>query len=93
MFLNADRVLKECQKIKHNVDGTGGDNFVATFSKFAAEYPNFILAQVFGPVTVISLQSPLMVSHLVRDEKVDSSVNGLVNDAAHDWCKERSPFL
>jgi len=93
VFLNADRVSKEHRKIKHNVDGTGGDNFIATFAKFTSEYPNFVLAEVFGPVTVISLQSPFMVSQLVRDEKVDSSVNGLVNDAAHGWWKEKNSLL
>jgi len=93
VFLNADRVLKERWKIKHNVDGTGGDNFIATFAKFTSEYSNFVLAEVFGPVTVISLQSPLMVSQLVQDKKVDSSVNGLVNDVAHGWWKEKNSLL
>jgi hypothetical protein len=92
-LLNAGRVSKERQKIKKHHDGTGGDNFIASFAKFTSEYPEFILAERMGSITVISLQSPFMATQLVKEEKLGLPVNGLVNDAAHGWWKERNYLL
>ena len=92
-LLNIDRVAKERQKVKRDHNSTNGDDFIASFAKFITEHAEFVLSEVFGPVTVIALQSPFMASQLVHGEKLDQPINGLVNDAAHGWWKERNYLL
>jgi hypothetical protein len=58
VLLNADRVKKERQKIKHDTD-SGGDNFIAAFAKFTEEYPGFVIYSTLGMITVISVQTKL----------------------------------
>jgi hypothetical protein len=87
IHVNADRVSKDRQKIKRGIDGHDtGDAFIATFAEFDLNHPGFLVSEVFGAVTAISLQTPLMVSQLVHD-------NGLVNDAAHGWWREPANSL
>jgi len=94
IYMNADRVSKERQKIKSSIKGlANGDAFIADFANFDITHPAFLVSESFGAVTVLSFQTPLMVSQLVHDEWLDSPVNGLVNDAAHGWWKERNSLL
>jgi hypothetical protein len=87
--MNMDRVSKEWQKIKHDIKGlANGDAFIADFASFNITHPAFLVSEVFGAITVISFQMPLMVSKLIHDDWLDSLVNGLVNDAAHGWWSE-----
>ncbi|KIM38444.1 hypothetical protein M413DRAFT_12871 [Hebeloma cylindrosporum] len=92
VFLNADRVSKERQKIKHSTD-SGGDSFIAAFAKFTEEYPGFVIYSTLGKVTVISVQTKFMQSTLFKESQLDGPVNGTVNDAAHGWWKERNSLL
>lgn len=89
VLLNAHRVSKEKQKIKNLT----GDSFIAAFAQFSMDHPGFVVHAQLGEVTVISLQSPFMVSQLVKDGSIDGPVNGTVNDAAHGWWKERTSLL
>ena len=94
VYVNADRVSKERQKIICGTEGSqGGDSFIATFAAFDRNHPAFLVSEVFGAVTVISFQTPLMVSQLVHDDILESPVNGLVNDAAHGWWREQNSLL
>ncbi|KAF9522542.1 hypothetical protein CPB83DRAFT_917241, partial [Crepidotus variabilis] len=92
VLLNKDRIAKERQKITRGADG-GGDAFVATFAEFTTTYPDFLIFHIFGPVTVLSLQTPFMRSKLVSKNTLDEPINGLVNDAAHGFWKERNSLL
>ena len=94
VYINADRVSKERQKIWRGMDGFGsGDSFIAAFAAFDTNHPGFLVSEVFGSVTVISFQTPFMLSRLVHEYIVDDAVNGLVNDAAHSWWKEANSLL
>ncbi|KAF8066481.1 hypothetical protein FPV67DRAFT_1417206 [Lyophyllum atratum] len=92
VFLNADRVSKERSKLKRGTE-LGGDGFIAAFSIFCTERPNFVINHIFGPVTVISVQTLFMRSQIVKEELLDGPINGTVNDAAHGWWKERNSLL
>ena len=92
-LLNIDRVAKERQRVKRGHDSTNGDDFIAAFAKFTTEHADFVLLENIGSITVVALQSPFMVSQLVREEKLDLPINGFVNDAAHGWWKERNHLL
>lgn len=94
IYINAERVSKERLKIKQGPDGlASGDAFIAAFAEFDLNHPAFLVSEVFGAVTVISFQTPLMVSQLIHDTILDQPVNGLVNDAAHGWWKEQNSLL
>lgn len=92
VLLNADRVSKERQKVK-NGQIQSADGLIAAFSKFTKEHPNFVIHSNLGEQTVICLQTPFMRSQLVKNSRMDGSVNGTVNDAAHGWWKERTSLL
>jgi len=91
IYMNADRVSKDRQKIKWDIKGlANGDAFIADFD---TTHPAFLVSETFGAITVLSFQTPLMASQLVHDDWLDSPVNGLVNDAAHGWWNERNSLL
>ncbi|KAF5378164.1 hypothetical protein D9615_007525 [Tricholomella constricta] len=92
VLLNADRVSKERKSVKRGAD-TGGDSFIRAFSDFEVNHPGFIIASTLGRVTVISLQTKFMRSQLLKEEILNEPVNGMVNDAAHGWWKERTSLL
>ena len=92
VLLNAHRVSKEKQKTKKGT-GLTGAAFLAKFAQFSRDHPGFVVHTQIGEITVISLQSPFMVSQLVKDGIVDGPVNGTVNDAAHGWWKGRTSLL
>jgi hypothetical protein len=92
VLLNPDRVRKEKQKLKKG-DTHGGDTFIAEFSNFSEARPGFVIYSQLGAVTVIVLQTPFMVSQLVKDDILTGALNGLVSDAAHGWWRERTSLL
>ncbi|KAF5379467.1 hypothetical protein D9615_006598 [Tricholomella constricta] len=92
VLLNADRVSKERKSVKRGAD-TDGDSFIRAFSDFEVNHPGFIIASTLGRVTVISLQTKFMRSQLLKEEILNEPVNGMVNDAAHGWWKERTSLL
>ncbi|KAJ7719646.1 hypothetical protein B0H16DRAFT_1336531, partial [Mycena metata] len=93
VYLNADRVRKERDKIKQG-DGQGGDGFIAEFAAFAETYTNFVVYSQLGAVTVICMQTPFMASQLLKAELITTGpVNGLVSDAAHGWWLIRTSLL
>ena len=95
-LLNANRVSKERLKIKNSVSGgTGGnaDSFVAAFSQFDEDHPNFVRLSVLGKIAVISMQTAFMASRVIHDDIDDSPINGLVNDAAHGWWQSKNCLL
>lgn len=81
------------QENQSQIFRTLGDMFLAKFAKFSRDHPGFVVYTQIGEITVISLQSPFMVSQLVKDGNVDGPLNGTVNDAAHGWWKERTSLL
>jgi hypothetical protein len=70
-----------------------GDSFIESFAKISREHPGFIIFSQIGMVTVISVQSAFMLSQLVKDRVLDGPINGVVNDAAHGWWRERNSLL
>jgi hypothetical protein len=92
VFLNAGRVGKERLKVKAK-SHSGGDSLIAAFAKFSAEHPGFVIYSQLDSVTVISVQSYLMRSQLVKERLLEGPINGLVSDAAHGWWKERTSLL
>jgi hypothetical protein len=90
--LNAQRVSKERAKVKKG-HVQGADALIASFSKFAADHPNFVIHSNLGEHTVISVQTNFMRSQLLKDEPMEEPVNGMVNDGAHGWWKERNSLL
>ncbi|KAJ7440431.1 hypothetical protein FB451DRAFT_1191601 [Mycena latifolia] len=93
VYLNADRVRKERDKIKKG-GAQGGDGFVAEFAEFSESHPDFVIFSQLGAVTVICLQTPFMASQLVKAEPITTGpVNGLVSDAAHGWWFVRTSLL
>ena len=92
VFLNAGRVGKERLKIKAK-SLSGGDSLIAAFAKFSTEHPGFVIYSQLDSITVISVQSPLMRSQLVKERLLDGPINGLVSDAAHGWWKECTSLL
>jgi len=93
VFVNAGRVGKERLKIKKGGQVGGGDAFISAFMKFSQEYPGFVIYSQLNIVTVISVQSSLMRTEMVKERLLDGPINGLVNDAAHGWWKERTSLL
>jgi len=91
-LLNADRIRKERQRVKKG-ESKGGDGFVAEFSKFTDEHPNFVILSQIGTVTVITMQSPFMASQLVKNGVLEGPVNGLLSDAAHGFWSDRNALL
>ncbi|KAF8075742.1 hypothetical protein FPV67DRAFT_1648897 [Lyophyllum atratum] len=92
VYMNADRVAKERQKLKRGPD-RDGDDFFRAFAGFDEAHPGFVILATIGKVTVISLQSRFMRSQLLKDELLDGPINGIVNDAAHGWWRERNYLL
>jgi hypothetical protein len=92
VFLNAGRVGKERLKIKKGSQ-ISGDAFIASFSKFSADHPGFVIFSQLDTVTVVSVQSVLMRREMVKERLLNGPINGLVNDAAHGWWKERNSLL
>ncbi|TFK32445.1 hypothetical protein BDQ12DRAFT_773402 [Crucibulum laeve] len=93
VLLNAHRVSKERQKIKRGGNSQTIDGLIAAFAKFDSDHPNFVLQSTFGAETVISVQTSFMRSQMVKKERLDGAINGLVNDAAHGWWTERNSLL
>ncbi|KAF8810586.1 hypothetical protein BYT27DRAFT_7221923 [Phlegmacium glaucopus] len=82
VFLNAGRVGKERLKIKKGSQSSGGgDAFIVAFAKFSEEHRGFVIFSQPDAVTVIS------------ERLLDGPINGLVNDAAHGWWRERNSLL
>ncbi|KAF8959274.1 hypothetical protein BDZ97DRAFT_1667333 [Flammula alnicola] len=93
VLLNAHRVGKERQKIKHGQNTQTGDGLIALFAEFDSKHPGFIMRSVVGTETVVSLQTNFMRSQLVKKKRLDGPINGLVNDAAHGFWVERTSLL
>ncbi|PPQ73168.1 hypothetical protein CVT25_011549, partial [Psilocybe cyanescens] len=72
---------------------TRGDDFMAGFSKFMAEHPGLVLNARLGVVAVITVQSKFMWSNLVKHSLLERLINGMVNDATHDWWEEHGALL
>jgi hypothetical protein len=93
VYLNADRVSKDRQKIKHNAIDLQGDGFIDAYAKFEREYQGFIIREIFGNPTVISVQTDFMRSQFVKPHIPDEAVNGMASDAAHGWWDKNTSLL
>ncbi|KAJ6457880.1 hypothetical protein C8R45DRAFT_942908 [Mycena sanguinolenta] len=65
VYLNADRVRKERDKIKRG-DTQRGDGFISDFAAFTEAHPDFVVYSQIGTVTVIWMQTPFMASQLLK---------------------------
>jgi len=92
VLLNAGQVGKERLKVKAKSHG-GGDSFIAAFARFSEQHPGFVIYSQLDAVTVISVQSSLMRSQMVKEQLLKGPINGLVSDAAHGWWKECTSLL
>ncbi|KAF8956267.1 hypothetical protein BDZ97DRAFT_1763938 [Flammula alnicola] len=91
VFLNADRVSKERQKLKHG--DPGGDDVLAAFAKFEQDHLGFVIYSIIGQVTVVCVQSSFMRSQLVKERLLDGPINGMVNDGAHKFWRQHNCIL
>ena len=96
-LINKDRIGYERNKVKalHNQTNPPGDTInVQAFASFCEENEEFIVQSVFGKTTVISMQSPVLLSELVRASLItDEAVNGILTDAAHGYWKAHNNLL
>lgn len=94
-LLNKDRIKSERQAVKEQAAGfSGGDSFFTSFREFCERHPGFVVSSHVHEVTVISLQTPTMISQLVKESSsIQGSVNGIVSDAAHGFWRERTSLL
>ncbi|KAF9529541.1 hypothetical protein CPB83DRAFT_882745 [Crepidotus variabilis] len=91
---NPDRVSKKRQLIRNSSSGAaGGDSFITAFADFDRSHAGFIVSEVFGAVTVVSMQTPFMLERSVQPDHIEEPINGLVNDAAHGFWRERNFLL
>lgn len=92
-FLNADHVGKERLKLIKSVNMSNGNAFIASFSHFCQQHPDFVIQSTLGDVTVICFQSCLIREQLFKGGVLEGNINGMVNDAAHGWWKVRTSLL
>lgn len=99
LLLNKDRIKYEHRKITQTVSaatGGGGDRFLSAFALFCQNHPGFVIQSIIGDVTVISVQTAVLRSELVKDSPLlgaDENVNGIVSDAAHGFWQDRNALL
>ncbi|KZT08296.1 uncharacterized protein LAESUDRAFT_649357 [Laetiporus sulphureus 93-53] len=92
VLLNIDRVKKEQQKLTSTI-AKGGDELIAGFAEFEENNLRFIIHKTFGSVTVICMQSTMLLAQIVKDCILDDGLNGLVSDAAHGFWEDRNAVL
>lgn len=98
VLLNKDRVKYEQRRIKQaaSAGGASSDQFISAFADFTRDHPGFVLQSIIGDVSVISVQTAVLRSELVKDAPLsgsDESVNGIVSDAAHGFWRDRAALL
>lgn len=94
VLLNKDRVKYEQRKVKQMVTpgGSSGDQFLAAFADFSADHPGFVLQAIIGEVSVVSVQTAVLRSELIKDAPLtgdDENLNGIVSDAAHGFWRDK----
>jgi hypothetical protein len=95
VLANQDRLKAERRVIKSG-QSSGGNRFIAEFAKFCEDHPGFIISSQFNTATVVSMQSKLMASQLIKDAILpdqSEALNGLISDAAHGFWLERNYLL
>lgn len=93
IYGNAHRVAKDRRELI-KPKGPGEGKFLNEFADFLISNPAFMVRSHFNDgVFVFSFQSDEMRKPLVKDEKLAEPVNGLVNDAAHGFWKNRQHLL
>ncbi|KAJ7725505.1 hypothetical protein B0H14DRAFT_2410571, partial [Mycena olivaceomarginata] len=93
VLFNAERIKYERRRILKGARRPGGDSFSEAFARFEEKHPGFILESQFADVSVIVMQTPFMLSKLVKSVIDDDAVNGIVSDAAHGFWQERNGIL
>ncbi|KAJ7703657.1 hypothetical protein B0H17DRAFT_872502, partial [Mycena rosella] len=93
LLYNTERIKYERRKILQGSGGNGNTNFMAQFSKFEQDHPEFIRDSQFGKVAVIVMQTPFMASKLVKATIEMEAVNGIVSDAAHGVWRDKNSLL
>ncbi|KAF7371599.1 hypothetical protein MVEN_00015300 [Mycena venus] len=83
----------ERRKILNGSRHRAGDNFFKAFAHFEEKHPDLIREAQFGDVSIVVMQTPFMVSKLVKSTIDDEAVNGIVSDAAHRVWQERNSLL
>ncbi|KAJ7658638.1 hypothetical protein DFH06DRAFT_1407053, partial [Mycena polygramma] len=92
VLFNKDRIKSERRAIKRQ--GDLADSDFAQFAQFERENPGFIIFSQFGAVTVIVMQTPFMVSQLVKTHIIlRDAINGIVSDGAHGYFIEHNALL
>ncbi|KAJ7710399.1 hypothetical protein B0H17DRAFT_891139, partial [Mycena rosella] len=92
VLFNKDRIKSERRAVKHR--GNLPTSEVAEFAQFEKDFPGFVIFSQFGAVTVIVMQTPFMVSQLVKNHVIlRDAVNGIVSDGAHGYFMERTALL
>ncbi|KAJ7679984.1 hypothetical protein B0H17DRAFT_943664 [Mycena rosella] len=92
VLFNKDRIKSERRAVKHR--GNLPTSEVAEFAQFEKDFPGFVIFSQFGAVRVIVMQTPFMVSQLVKNHVIlRDAVNGIVSDGAHGYFMERTALL
>ncbi|KAJ6457808.1 hypothetical protein C8R47DRAFT_1203316 [Mycena vitilis] len=91
VLFNKDRIKSERRAVKRR--GNSNSDF-AEFAQFERDNPGFIIFSQFGTVTVIVMQTPFMVSQLVKNHIIlRDAINGIVSDGAHGYFIEHNALL
>lgn len=90
VLANKDRVKKERQKI---LNEGSYRNSLEGLTDLCRDHPEWIIQEQLIPVTVISMQTPLMRRQLIKDYIPGQPVNGMVSDAAHKFWRKPNDLL
>lgn len=94
VFSNSHRVAKERTKILKPYSTKGENDFLDAFSSFLEDNPDWMIhSHIQNGTMVFSFQSELMREQLIGQKSSSRPINGIVNDAAHGWWKNRSHLL
>ncbi|KAF5323682.1 hypothetical protein D9619_012867 [Psilocybe cf. subviscida] len=93
IYGNAHRVAKDRREII-KPKGPGEGEFLNEFANFLQSNPAFLVHSHFNNgIFVFSFQSEAMRKPLVKAERLSEPVNGIVNDAAHGFWRNRQHLL
>ncbi|KAJ6514135.1 hypothetical protein DFH09DRAFT_1099690 [Mycena vulgaris] len=91
VLFNKDRIKSERRAVKRQ--GIPNSDF-AQFAQFEKDNPGFVIFSQFGAVTVIVMQTPFMVSQLVKNHIIlRDAINGIVSDGAHGYFADPKDVL
>ncbi|KAJ7086352.1 hypothetical protein B0H15DRAFT_782057 [Mycena belliarum] len=92
VLFNKDRIKSERRAVKQ--EGNLGKSEFEEFAQFERDRPGFVVFSQFGAVTVVVMQTPFMVTQLVKNHMIlRDAINGIVSDGAHGYFIDPTALL